>query len=75
MQSFGSTSEMNQRDTVLFFLAIAGIAWYIALWCIGLLGCYAAYDSSFPSEPSFFDFFPADVDGIGCTHNLPLPLG
>ena len=52
MQSFGSASENGQRYAILSCLAVVGVAWYIVLWSIGLLGCYAAYDSSIPSRPS-----------------------
>ncbi|KAF5385286.1 hypothetical protein D9615_001382 [Tricholomella constricta] len=30
------------RDVFLFCLSVAGIIWYLALWSIGLFGCWAA---------------------------------
>ncbi|RDB29542.1 Ceramide glucosyltransferase [Hypsizygus marmoreus] len=32
----------DYRDTILLALSVAGLVWYLAMWSIGLLGCWAA---------------------------------
>ena len=37
-------------------LSLVGLVWYIAMWCIGILGCVSAY-VVFPVFPRFIDIF------------------